>query len=200
MKTIKEIGFIFLLVFGLLVLFGSCQNKIDGEYYVTNEMKSMVPFHGGEKVSFRVGDTILIGLETGDRTSGIVEVPIGVNTSHYEIRESERVTMKNNYYAIRYVLWGIHFSTHNQTLSIRCEQDDEDIDVNFILPLNNEPEGYIDSLFVFDRWVNDVYFALNAHRIEGDPNMDTVYYSVQYGVLKWANPIGDDWELEEIEW
>ncbi|RLD55541.1 MAG: hypothetical protein DRJ01_16515 [Bacteroidetes bacterium] len=71
----------------------------------------------------------------------------------------------------------------------------------YALPLKKNSSEHIDSLYVIDRWIKDIYIQKDSYQIEGQPTGQTIiYYSAQYGIVKLERPDGLIMELENIEW
>lgn len=206
MKSFLKFSLPILIVLTVMLFFESCQklfdsNKIDGEYYITNEMRELVPFQGGEKAHFIVDDSIKIVMEAGERKGSTIEVPIGTHTSHYEIREYETILFQNENYYLRYELMGIHFAKRRPLLYVQCNPGYKSAEVDYFVPLPNDENKYLDSLFVLNRWIKDVYIAEDLkYQYQPQEYADTVYYSPHYGIIKVISKEGGDWELEKIEW
>jgi hypothetical protein len=64
---------------------------------------------------------------------------------------------------------------------------------SYTLPLSKEYTHYIDSIYIMNSWIKDVFVHETALE-------NTMYYSTQYGIVKIDFSDGSFWELESIEW
>lgn len=196
----KYLIVLFIVTGCFIFTFNSCEfgDKLTGEYYLTDEMKNALPYKGGEKVYYRLQDNSQIVLEAGVRHNKVEEIPEGLNTNEYYILEREYMWLDNDSISIYYRLYGKYY--HSPLFMIDFTYKKVNL-FKYELPLKEDSSDHIDSLYVIDRWIKDIYIEKDSYQVEGQPAGQTIiYYSTQYGIVKLERPDGLIMQLESIEW
>ena len=196
----KSLKIIVILIFGFIIMLNSCEfgNKLTGEYYLTDEMKDALPYQGGEKVFYQLQDGSQTMLEARERYNKVEDIPEGMNTNEYYILEREYMWIDNDSISIYYRLYGTYY--HLPLFMIDFTYKNVNL-FKYALPLKKNSSEHLDSLYVIDRWIKDIYIQKDSYHIEGQPTGQTIiYYSEQYGIVKLERPDGLIMELERIEW
>ncbi|MCF8348069.1 MAG: hypothetical protein K9G61_04585 [Bacteroidales bacterium] len=195
MKSFK-VGVV-LLVSIVSLLYSCNEGHITGKYFLTDEMKSQIPYHGGETLFFTRNNVDTIMIVAMDRVNKVYEILDGINTNNYSIWEEESIylnidTIPNDTNSISLKMM-TDFSGRNTFLEIVVYRGTLTNRFSYTLPLSKEYTPYIDSIYIMNRWIKDVFVHETALE-------NTMYYSTQYGIVKIDFSDGSFWELERIEW
>jgi len=199
MKTI----FTFLLVVGLSIFFSGCKKgECLGEYLLSSEDLKTVPFSGNESLLF-VKENDTVKLECWSKGYEIIRVyPSDYDKDYYLIEvSSTRFTGKD----LDLDLW-IRAKLHNDysVLSISfIDPNDEYYGCSKGWPLPLFKETYPNG-----QWIEDsltiqgfTYHNIFCDSINCPGNEHfIIYYTKEYGVVKYEYQDGSAWELLEIDW
>jgi len=183
------------------------KEELVGEYYLSEETRSLIPFAGYEKLVFVVDSIDMTELLAGHRSDTIIRGYIDEDEHEYIFCESDYIYFSNSEYAISLRVgtcifdptglgFGFFFLDSNYTYS-------NDISVN---PDDNRYK-VIDSLMINGSWVHEVlfdtlYYAHNQPPFPSDsfPYPTKCYSSKTLGVVRIDFVDGSFWELKEIIW
>ena len=120
---------------------------------------------------------------------------LGINTKDYYLVETDKasIDLENS---IEYVTFYLEMGgqlTSSRNYIIELYNGASGAGFSFDLPLSKESTPYVDSLYVLNRWIMDVFIneATSANKL---------YYSTEFGIVKIDFSDGSYWELEKIEW
>jgi len=186
----------------ILIACASCKKPV-GEYYLTAEEKAQIPFKGYETFTF-INDNNNTYSVTGEgRINQTYESPECINCRDYSIFERDWVYFNNDSYRISLVQ---NSGRTKHYFTIGFVTYGVDFEGSFISPLSRESlkenEVFIDSLFLNNRMYHNIYSDTLTHigMIEFDPYPVRIYYSTEFGVVKFDFSDGSSWELESINW
>ena len=100
----RYLKFIFLFI---LLYFASCLNtkdKLVGEYFLSEEDKAAVPFHGYESATFVHGIDDPIQLTAGTRENQLHKLYLDNEETEYAIWEDDNIKFINDTFNLRYFL------------------------------------------------------------------------------------------------
>jgi len=189
--------YIVILISIVSLLYSCNEGHITGKYFLTDEMKSQIPYHGGETLFFTRNNVDTIMIVAMDRVNKVYEILDGINTNNYSIWEEESIymnidTIPNDTNSISLKMM-TDFSGRNTFLEIVVYRGTITNRFSYTLPLSKEYTPYIDSIYIMNSWIKDVFVHETALE-------NTMYYSTQYGIVKIDFSDGSFWELESIEW
>ena len=197
----KHLKFVLFITLGILCLcFSYEKDHLTGKFLLTEEMKAQNPYQGGETLFFHKNNEDTIVVFAKDRVNKVHEVLEGINTKNYFLLEEENIFLD-----IDTIL---HDTSYFHLKMMPDRKGKTEFTIDFIqgtvgrgfyynLPLSTAATPYIDSLFVMNRWVRDVF--TQEHEIL-DSRAYKLYYSTEFGILKIDFSDGSYWELEKIEW
>lgn len=199
MKQIHRTLFILLLI----LVITSC-NKVIDEYYLSQEMKSQIPFEGYEQITFINNNGGLEIINAGERINDIYESQEGnIHNVYKYIQEKEWITFENDNSEL--VLKNSS-SKAGDYLTLTFTTNGQSFSGSLYSPLNAESlrfdEQYHDSLIVNDAVYYKVFSDSLMYTIPSPelPHPNRIYYTTKYGVIKIDYTDGTTWELEEIKW
>ncbi|OFY51662.1 MAG: hypothetical protein A2W85_08380 [Bacteroidetes bacterium GWF2_41_31] len=192
----RNLKIVFILLLGILALCFSCEkNHLAGEFLLTDEMKAQNPYQKGDsfKLISNTGDTLSWYVK--GRSNQVHEMLLGINTKDYYLVETDKasIDLENS---IEYVTFYLEMGgqlTSSRNYIIELYNGASGAGFSFDLPLSKESTPYVDSLYVLNRWIMDVFIneATSANKL---------YYSTEFGIVKIDFSDGSYWELEKIEW
>ncbi len=192
----KNLIIAFILLLGVLSLCFSCEkDHLAGKFLLTDEMKAQNPYKVDEtlKLISNTGDTLSWFVK--GRNNQIHKTPVGINTSDYYLIEVEQTSIvvknatENGY--IFFQMGGQLTASQKYTMSLSLGEKVNEFSFN--VPFSTETTPYIDSLYVMNRWIKDVFIHESA-------SSNKLYYSTEFGIVKIDFSDGSYWELEKIEW
>ncbi len=197
----KNLKFTFILLFSILSLCYSCEkDHLTGKFLLTDEMKAQNPYQGGETLFFLKNNEDTIVVFAKDRVNKVHEVLEGINTKNYFLLEEENIFLDidtilhdTSYFHLKMM----PDRKGKTTFSIDLFQGNLRTDFSFKLLLSTTTTPCIDSLFVMNRWVKDVF--TQEHEIL-DSRAYKLYYSTEFGIVRLDFGDGSYWELEKIDW
>ena len=194
---------IFLISVVLFFAIYSCnRGRQIGEFYLSEEMKSQLPFNGNETIRFIDENDNIFMLSGDGRITTFIEETECISCYDYYVFEKEWINFSDEAYEIRLKLNASEQSYFNITYTIEGEL----FWCGFTSPLSEEnlkdQESFIDSITINNRNYYEVY--RDTMRYQGSlsisPYPTFCYYSTEYGVLKIDFSDDSYWELENIEW
>jgi len=192
MRSFK-IGIVLLV--SIVSLLYSCQkdDKL-GEYLLTDEIKAQNPY--------QEGDSFVLISNSGDTLSWYVK---GRSDQIYEYYYDHTMA----YYLVEIDKANIELENSDENVFFQLEMGGDLTPIHklklhlnngvigsafsFYLPLSKASSCYIDSLFIRNRWIKDVF----KHETVSE---NIMYYSTEFGILKIDFSDGSFWELESIHW
>ncbi len=181
---------------GVLSIFSSCgKHGVYGEFFLSEEIKHQNPYTENTKLSFKSNDSNLFDYNVTALVNEVNKSYVGQRTDLYYLVEREIIMFEfDSGYIFRLEM----VCQINQTpmYFISYQYKEKGMSASFELPLNIERTPYIDSLYVLDTWVHDVFF-FEGGKI--DDRAYKLYYSTKFGVVKIDFSDDSYWELENIE-
>jgi hypothetical protein len=180
---------------------------MEGEYLLTEEMKSTIPFHGNEKIVLKDNLGNLVELNAGELEDNIFKDYLDSDEIKYSICEDYTIDLSNDsntlYLSISSCLVpdpkNIWFNFCYNELTGRFRS-------SFGVLVEEIPDLAIDSLMVNGKWFHQIYYDTMLYT-PGEPFPSELarypvysYYSTSLGVVKIDFSDGSSWELEEIKW
>ena len=190
----------FLLTLIVLSLFFSCEkDHLEGAFLLTDEMKSQNPYQGGETLKF-VSDSGNVYLwNVNGRSNQVHKMLTGINTKQYYLIEIDKTSIdllgNREYFLFGLEMGGL--GKDNTDYDIWLHYGEKGSSFSFNLPLSTETTLFVDSLFVMNTWIKDV-FVCEKEKI--DSKAYKLYYSTELGIVKIDFSDGSYWELENIDW
>ncbi len=189
-----------LLTLTILSLCFSCKKDyLAGGFLLTDEMKAQNPYQGGETLKFVSGSGNVYVWSVNDRSNQVHKMLKGINTKEYYLVEIDHTSLglvdSSFYFSFGLEMGGL--GDQNTDYDIWLHYGDVVSGFSFNLPLSTETTPYIDSLFVMNTWVKDVFVYENEMI---DNRAYRLYYSTEYGIVKIDFSDGSNWEIEKIEW
>jgi hypothetical protein len=191
----------------LLLLFTSCRPALLGEFLLTDEEKSAVPFKGTEAVTYLHNDSI-ISLTCDYRKDTTWQGTGGVNTNDFYIWESDKTKFEGENYTIFYSLQSRWEWISNDFFSVTWHDKVNNLYANsyFILPLDTDyldySQGYLEQMTVLGTDYHSVFYdslvADTASPVLTKPI--ALFYSKEAGLIRLDFQDGSSWQLKEIEW
>ena len=195
-----------IIVLVVILLISSCyREKLVGEYYLTDEMKTQNPFKGFEKLSFVDDPSPIIKLAGGDRINEINKYFMDHTHREYQLCEENRITFTNQSYNLS-INMDACFSSNYIHISLIYLDDHYIFNSNYPYGLDTNLPNYLDSLLINNVWVHDIFYDTMKFA-GGKPFPDELerypvksYYSSHSGIVKIDFSNSTSWELEKIEW
>lgn len=190
-----------------LLFYTSCKPALQGEFLLTDEEKSTVPFYGSEIVQFLWNDS-LIELQCMERDNHTNEGLAGINTNDYYIWETDNTFFENEDYKLWYSLdTKTVWYTHDR---FGIVWQDKVIDqyavAGFILPLDTDyledNQGFLEQLTIQGKDYRSVFYDLEEIDSSSTGIMKpyAFYYTKEAGLIRLDFQDGSSWELKEIVW
>lgn len=198
---------ILLLFFGSFIFLNlTCTVcKLAEDQRLTDVQKEQNPFKGYEKVIYSAGDS-MIEFTATERKNWTEEYNVSVSSCDWGLMEFDNLTLSGNYYDIslniresRYYYLTLSDSINEIYLSSKLLIDKNNGSIS------NYSE-FINELNVNNTTYSDIYKdTLIQHNAAPDIpdsiNYATyLYYSTEYGIVKFDFSDGSSWELKEIIW
>jgi hypothetical protein len=192
-------------VLGFILLSESC-SKLEGEYYLTAAEKAQIPFQGYETITYTDDKSNSIKLKAGDRIDELIESPLCINCRDYAIVEYEHIKFMNDSITLSLSMSTTRYIGHPNDFGHGLSIDSIYFSNGFASPLSIEKlrpeETHFDSLLVNNKMYYNIFSDTLTHLgiIELEPYPIRMYYSMEFGVIKFDFSDGTVWELEKIEW
>lgn len=192
----KQLKFALIILIVTIGLCFSCEKDHQvGEFFLTDEMKAQNPYQKGDtlKLISNIGDTL--SCYVNSRSNQIHQYLLGINTADYYLIEIENTSIvlknatENGSFSFQ---MGGEFANNNRWI-IYLHFGEKNNEFSLHVPLSKESTPYIDSLFVMNRWIKEVFIQETALT-------NKLYYSTEFGVVKIDFSDGSFWELESIKW
>lgn len=188
----------------LAVLMVTACNKVIDEFYLSQEMRTQIPFEGYEQITFKNDNGGLEILKAGNRINEIFETKEGNIFNVYKyISEKEWIAFENGSSELFIRNSSSKAGNH---LRLTFTINGQSFVGSFYSPLNAETlrfdEQYHDSLLVNDVIYYNVFSDSLGYSIT-EPDLShpkRIYYSTDYGVVRIEFTNGTSWDLKEIEW
>jgi hypothetical protein len=206
----RYLKFIFLFI---LLYFAGClfvKEKLVGEYYLSDEERAAVPFHGFETAAFIHGIDDPISLTAGPRENQLIKSYIDREQTEYVVYEEDNITFTNDTFSLRYFLSnGGPGKSFAIVLKYKVGTDDVSLQAFYNLPLSREnlsdKDIFSDSLLVNNKWYYEVFIDSMYNFAQCPaPGIGIYatwcYYSPSDGMIKLDFSDGSTWELKEIVW
>ena len=197
---------IFILFIGLFIFMEiSCSNCTETQLLLTEQQKKQNPFNGFEKIIFKTGDSLIEFTGTG-RKNQIIEHEFNTSYCQRDFTEYDNLTFTNNLYEIRFKLLG------QNNFFIYFNDSIKDISLESWFYVESDPNknsGYtelINTLNIngnqfFNIYKDTLYQNYATPDFPDSLNHVTyLYYSTEYGIVKFDFSDGSTWELKEIVW
>ena len=192
----------FTLIIILLITFSCNKGKEIGGFYLTEDMKSQIPFKGLETISFIDSNGGIFIFSGGYRVTQEIEQTECNSCPDYYVFEEELINFNNGLDEIRLT---IH-ATNESYLNIRFSIDGQVFGFGFFSPLSRDnlkyQEQFIDSITINNTVYTNVYkdTIYTKELMNNDQYPIYSYYSTEYGVLKIDFSDNSYWELNNIDW
>lgn len=184
----------------------SCSNcKVVEEQLLTDVQKEQDPFRGFEKIIYKTGDSTIEFTGTG-RKNHVGEYNFPNDNCNYGLLESDEMYFSANYFDIYLIMWEskvyslwIWDSISNILLYSELFVDKTDGSIS------NYNE-FLDSLNINDITYFNIYKDTLVQKNTTPVIPDSIkhakylYYSTEYGIVKFDFSDGSTWELKEIMW
>ena len=192
---------IFPLVLLLSITFSCNRGKEIGGFYLTEEMKSQIPFKGHETISFVDNNGEIFTFSGGYRVTQEIEVTECISCYDYYVFEEVLINFNNELDEIRLIIR----ASYESYLRIRFTFDRHVFGTGFSSPLSPEnlkdQECFIDSITINNTNYYDVYkdtmYCQESLTLTKYPIYS--YYSIEYGVLKIDFSDNTCWELNNTK-
>jgi hypothetical protein len=181
------------------MLLDSCtKSHLLEEFLLTDEMKNQNPYKVDDKIVFISNNGQVSAWNVKGRYNKVDEVYAGINTKEYYILEEERTSISNddstNNDSFQLKMGG-HLSKPPKFL-ISFYNNGNNSGFEFNLPFSPQTSNSLDSLYVVDRWVRNVFFCEND---KSDLKAYRIYYSTIYGIIKIDFSDGSFWERSNLQ-
>lgn len=192
----------------MLILFiAACASpKLLGDFSLTAEMISSVPYEGSEKLIFMEGQKEII-LDCEGRKREKHEVLGGTNTVDYYITENDKTEFSANGYYLSFSMRTSSYWYVLPELIIVWYSEENELSENamFIVPIDTNylenKQGYLLNYEVQNQiydlvYYDSVYFDSTEYGLHKPA---VFYYHQNAGLIKIDFIAGDSWELKRIE-
>jgi hypothetical protein len=204
MRTLRLILLCILLISGGFLCY---KEELVGEYYLSEETRSLIPFAGYEKLVFVVDSIDMTELLAGHRSDSIHKLYIDEDDHEYIFCESDYIYFSNSEYAISLRVGACIFDPTGIGFHFVY------LDSNYMyysdISVNPDENTYkvVDSLMVNGSWIHEVLFD-TLYFVHTQPPFPSdsfayptkCYYSKTLGVVRIDFADGSLWELKEIVW
>lgn len=186
----------------LLTVLSCSRGKEIDRFYISEEMKSDIPFQGRETISFFGNDGDIVTFVGGYRISQEIEQTECISCYDYAVFEEELINFNNGLDEIRYTIQADIYSR----LTIRFSIGGHVFNSGFYSPLSPydlvDSESFIDSLIINNSIYYNVYKDTMHTQESTTSNQYPVYsyYTKEYGIIKIDFSDSTYWELKEIRW
>lgn len=180
-----------------------CRQKIVEEQLLTDIQKDQNPFRSNEKIIYYAGDSTIVFTGTG-RNNWTEEYDVDENYCEYGFMEFDRLIFTGNSFNItlymresKYYFLGIYDSINNISFYSRFIIDKTTgsiSDYNELIDRFN-----INDIPCFEIY-KDTLFGSNIDMPDSVKLATYLYYSTEYGIVKFDFSDGSTWELKEIIW
>lgn len=161
----------------VMTLPGCFKDKIVGEFYLTDEMKSQNPYIDGQTINFTnsSGEFFVCDVNKYDEINNSL---VSSNTSNYYLWEKETTTLHSDSISLQIKM---HYEPNREPLiNLSAWYNDSSIEVfDKPLPITYGTTARVASLEVNGVWYYQVYYFEN----DFFPN-SKIYYSTEFGVLR----------------
>ncbi|MBU2555741.1 MAG: hypothetical protein KKF98_14905 [Bacteroidetes bacterium] len=188
MKSRNIIG---IALLGIVLFQTACfKEKIDETKVLTDNMKSQNPYLENNKLYFASESEQVLIMQVSSRTNKFLEVATG-NYSPVYLVEVDITTIKSVDTArlFEFEMKMEAYTTPRFSISI-LDPTGQKSWVHYDLPLSKNTPGYIGSVYVKEKWLHDIYLA--------ESNTFKLYYSTEFGIIKFDNANSYRWELNKI--
>lgn len=197
--------FWYFIVLGIVFIAGCGQPKLLGDFSLTVEMASSVPYEGYEELVYIQGQTEII-FEGQGRIREKREVLGGINTVNYYIVEKDETRFSADGYNMYFKMFTESYWYILPKLNIHWYDIENNIrgNVNFIIPIDTsyleDNQGYLLDFTVQEQTYNLVYFdSIQMDTSDFGLRKPAVfYYHKESGLIKIDFTEGDPWELKQI--
>lgn len=196
---------IFILFIGLFFEI-SCDNcEPATKKLLTEQQKKQNPFKGFEKLIFSTGDSV-IEFNGAGRKNRIIEYEFDAGVCERGFLEFDELTFTSNHYEIRFKMVGRNNFYIFFNDSIRDVFLESWFYVESHSDKNSEYAELIDTLNIGENQFFNIYKDILDRQYSMPDFPDSVnhatylYYSTEYGIVKFDFSDGSTWELKEIVW
>lgn len=193
---------LFLLIC-IMVLGVACHEcKLAQDLRFTDAQKAQNPFNGYEKLIYKTGDSTVEFTGAG-RENMIIEYDISQSSCDWGLEEIDELRFKNNFYEISLRMSDRH------DFKLFLFDKSTDISLMSMFNIESNPENnsdydeFIDSLNVDGGLFFNIYkdHLFSPYDFPDSLNHAVnLYYSIEYGIVKFDFSDGSTWELKEIVW
>jgi hypothetical protein len=198
---------IFILFIGLVIFMEiSCDNcEPASQFLLTEQQKKQNPFKGFEKIIFNSGDSTIEFNGTG-RNNRIMEYEFHTSHCDRSFREYDELNFSSTFYEVYFKMQG------QNSFSIFFNDSIRDVFVESWFYVESDPNknsGYaelidtlnIDGTQFFNIYKDTLYQNYSMPDFPDSLKHATyLYYSINYGIVKFDFSDGSTWELKEIVW
>jgi hypothetical protein len=205
----RYLKLVFLLILLSFTGYSCLKDKLVGEYYLSEEDKAAVPFHGYESSAFVHGIDDSIQLTAGPRENQLHKGYLDNEQTEYVIWEDDYIAFTNDIYILKYFLSTNSVKYLAIDLKYKVASDEVSYSAFYKLPLSKEnlldKNIYSDSLLMHNNWYYNIFidsmiYSAQYPKPEINPYPTWCYYSSFNGMIKLDFSDGSSWELKENVW
>jgi hypothetical protein len=193
---------LFLLICIIFLDIACNQCELALESHLTDQQKNQNPFKGFEKIIYKTADSTVELTGTG-RKNWVEQFSISQFSCDWGERELDEMKFVSNSYEIRYRMSG------RNELDWFFNDNTNEIHLQSVFYIENDPsknsgyDEFIDSLYVDGGLFLNIYkdHLFSPYDFPDSLNHAVnLYYSIEYGIVKFDFSDGSTWELKEIVW
>lgn len=197
--------FWYFIVLGIVFLAACGQPKLLGDFSLTEEMVSSVPYEGYEELVYMQGQTEIV-FEGQGRIREKREVLGGINTVDYYIVEEDKTRFSADGYNMYFNMFSNSYWYVLPILIIHWYDIENEIreNVSFIIPIDTnyleDKQGYFLDFTVQEKTYDLVYYdSVTIDTSDFGLRKPLVfYYHKEWGLIKIDFTEGDPWELKLV--
>jgi len=203
----KRLGYLSILIVAIITI--SCvKDKAEGEYHLSEQLKSCLPLQGHEELFFNADSTDSIILVAGERVNELRKSYLYYPDDYY-IEEWDYINFSNDRYSLSLLIFASHTNQDPKGYAFDFQYLDEKYVFGAyfeLLPIENKT-NFLDSLLVNESYVYDIYYDSMSYVFHDGPfpyedhtYPVMSYYSKSLGIVKIDFSDNTSWELNEIIW
>ena len=193
---------ILLLICVMFLGFSCHECRLAQDFKFSEGQKAQNPFKGYETLIYNASDSVIEFTGNG-RENSVHEYDISQSSCDWGVEEIDELRFKNNFYEISLRM----SDRHDYDLYLFDKTNDIDLMSSFYIesdPKNNSGyDEFMDSLNVggftyFNIYKNHLFSPYDFP--DSLNHAVNLYYSIEYGIVKFDFSDGSTWELKEIIW